>query len=315
MNLDIGATLSRAWKLTWENKALWLLGILAALGGGGGRFDFNIGGRVSGPGPSGPGPSDPRLEAFLRRVFGEVDPNMLIAAGIALACLAFLIGVVLFVLSMIGRGGLIGGIQIAATQGKVTFAEGWRVGLRKFWTVLAIGLAVWLLSLIIGAASTFALLTLCLAPLACVGFLLVAVLSVYTLLAQIAAVVDDLSVTDALSKAWQVVRANLSGVIALGLILVVINFLLGAGLAALTAALLGPAVLGIILSGDNANANMTFVGVMLLCLAALIPVFIVISGIVQTWLTAAWTLAYNQFTGRAGTAVAAVPPAPVAPSL
>ena len=312
MNLDIGATLSRAWKITWDNKPLWLLGILAALSGGGSNANLNF----RGGGDGGPGTGDPRLEAFLNRVLGQVDQNTLVAAGIALACAAFLFGVLLFVLSIVGRGGLIGGLQIANKQGKVSLGEAWRVGVRKFGTVLAIGLVVFVLSLIIGAASTVALFTLCLAPLACVGFLLIAVLSVYTLLAQIAAVSDDLSVTDALSKAWQLVQANLGSVIALGLILVVINFLLGAALAAVTAALLGPAVLGILLSGDNPNANLAFVGVMGLCLTVLIPVFIVVKGIVETWLTAAWTLAYNQFTGRAGPASGAMmPAAPPAPAL
>lgn len=312
MNLDLGATLSRAWKLTWENKALWIFGILAALGGSGGGSNTNFRFDSSGTGPV--GTPDPRLEQFLQRVFGEIDPNMLIAAGIGLACLVFLFGVLLFVLSIIGRGGLIGGIQLADSQGKVSFGEAWRVGTGKFWTVLFIGLIVWVLSLLIGGASAVAFLTVCLAPLACVGFLLIAVLSVYTLLAQIAAVVDNLSVTEALGKAWEVVRANLGSVIVLGLILVVINFLLGLGMVALTGALLGPAFLGAAIAGqnENPNASMAFVFGGLLCLTALIPVLIVISGVIQSWLTAAWTLAYKQFTGRGG---AVVPAAPKAPAL
>jgi len=34
MNIDIMDTLQRGWRLTWNNKWLWLLGFLAALGGG-----------------------------------------------------------------------------------------------------------------------------------------------------------------------------------------------------------------------------------------------------------------------------------------
>ena len=34
-----------------------------------------------------------------------------------------------------------------------------------------------------------------------------------------------------------------------------------------------------------------------LCFVAYLPVLIVLSGILQTWTTAVWTLAYQQFTG------------------
>jgi len=34
--MNYGDTLKRGWQLTWNNKWLWLLGFLAALGGGGG---------------------------------------------------------------------------------------------------------------------------------------------------------------------------------------------------------------------------------------------------------------------------------------
>jgi hypothetical protein len=310
MNLDLGATLSRAWKITWDHKVLWLFGILAALGSGnaGSNTNFRFQGRDLGT-------PDPQVEQFMRRFFGEIDPNVLVAVGIGLACLVFLIGVVLFVLSVIGRGGLIGGIQLADTQGKVTFGEAWRIGTGKFWTVLFIGLIVWVISLAIGLASGLAFLTVCLAPLACVGFLIIAVLSVYTLIAQIAAVVDNLSVTEALSRAWQVIQANLGGVIVLGLILVVINWLLGLAIAGVSALLLGPAFVGAIIAGqnENPNASMAFVTVGLLCLTALIPVLIVVGGVIQTWLTSAWTLAYKRFTGHSG--APAVPAAPPAPAL
>jgi hypothetical protein len=312
MNLDYGATLSRAWRITWNNKGLWLLGILAALGAGGGGSRPNLNFR-GGPGPNPIGQPDPRMEELMRRLFGDVDPNVLVAVGIGLACLVFLIGVLLFVLSIIGRGGLIGGIQIADAQGKASFGEGWRIGTRKFWTVLGIGLIVWLISLVIGLASGLAFLTICLAPLACIGFLLIAVLSVYTLLAQVAAVVDDLPAMAALSKAWQVVQANLAGVIVLGLILIVINFVFSFLVATVTAALIGPAFVGAVIAGqgENPNASMAFIAVGALCLTALIPVLIVIGGVVQTWVTAVWTLAYKHFTGRAGAVVTpAAPPAP-----
>src|SRR5262245_20405187 len=140
MNLDLGATLSRAWRITWQNKILWIFGILAALMSGGGNVDFSFqGGRPP------IGQPDPRVEQFFRRIFGDDVPNVLLAAGVGVGCLGLLFLVVLFVLSIIGRGGLIGGIQLADANGKVSFGEAWRAGTRKFWTVLAIGLIVFVL--------------------------------------------------------------------------------------------------------------------------------------------------------------------------
>jgi hypothetical protein len=34
MTLDFGGVLSRAWKVVWNNKILWLFGILSAMMGG-----------------------------------------------------------------------------------------------------------------------------------------------------------------------------------------------------------------------------------------------------------------------------------------
>jgi hypothetical protein len=48
-----------------------------------------------------------------------------------------------------------------------------------------------------------------------------------------------------------------------------------------------------------------------LCLVAYIPIAIIIGGVLRTWTTAAWTLAYQQLTGRAP---AQAPPSGVVPA-
>jgi hypothetical protein len=306
MTLDLGGILRRAWAITWNHKILWLFGILAGLAGGGGnpgessrrfrdsvQYDFSSG----------------DLPPGLRRVFGDVDPNVVIAAVIGLVCVIFLIALVLYVIGIIARGGLIGGIHLADAQNRVSFGEAWGIGVRKFWTVLVIGLIVFILGILIASISV---LTICFTPLACLGFLIVAVLGVYTQLAQIAAVVDNLSIGDALSRALQVITNNLANIIVLGLVLVIIQAVVGFVLALPALAVILPAAVGIIGFAEEARVVGTTALLLAgLCLVAYIPIAILIGGVLQTWTTAAWTLAYTQLAGRAP---AVSPPSGVVPA-
>src|SRR3990172_4054264 len=128
--MDYGAILSRAWKITWNHKILWVFGFLAGLasgGGGGGNAGGGGGGQPGGPGgPGGPGFLPPDFERQMER------PEV-IGIILAVACVLILIAIALFVLSTIGRGGLIGGIRMADDTDKVTFGEAWAVGVRYFW--------------------------------------------------------------------------------------------------------------------------------------------------------------------------------------
>jgi hypothetical protein len=301
MTLDLGGILRRAWTITWNHKILWLFGILAGLAGGGGnpgnnnnfrdtfQYDFSSG----------------ELPPAMRDRFGDVDPNIVLAILLGLACVALIIALVLFVIGVVARGGLIGGIRLADTQGRVTFGQAWSIGVRKFWTVLVIGLIVFVVGILITAISV---VSICLTPLACLGFLIVAVLGVFTQLAQIAAVVDDLSFGDALSRALQFVSNNLVNVLVLGLILVIIQAVVGFVIALPIIAVVFPAAAAIFIGASNEAQTVatTAMALACLCLVAYVPIIIVLGGILQTWTTSAWTLAYQQLTGRA--------PAPAAPS-
>src|ERR1041384_5848815 len=117
MSLDFGAVLARAWKITWENKVLWIFGILAGLGSGGFNFNsrfsnFSDFRNFSGGRP----PLPPRFQEFLDRF----SPPMVFAIVGGIACLALIIFLIVLALSVIGRGGLISGVQIVEAKGKVT---------------------------------------------------------------------------------------------------------------------------------------------------------------------------------------------------
>jgi hypothetical protein len=297
MTLDFGGVLRRAWTLTWNNKILWLFGIFSALMAGQAngsnsnfRFDFND------PGRSLP----PQMQ--------DLGQNVILLIILAAVVIGIIVAIVLLILSVFGRGGLIGGINLANKQGRVSFGEAWAIGQRKFWTVLAIGLVLWVVGLVLAGASLITFLTVCLAPLACVGFILIALLGVFARLAQIVAVTEDVGVSEALPRAWRFVTANLGSLFLMGLILLVIQFVVALVLGAPVVLIAGPAILAAIgYANDSQLAGGAGLALAGLCVVVYIPILIVARGILESWLMAAWTLTYQQLTGRAPAAVVPAP--------
>jgi hypothetical protein len=301
MKLDFGAILSRAWKITWENKVLWIFGLLAAMGNGAAGGGGGAGGGDGGGGRDF-GPGGPELPPPVRRFVESPDPRI-IAIVIGVICVLVLIALVLFVLSIIGRGGLIGGVRLADDNGRVTFGEAWRVGLRNFWRVFLIGLIVGVvvigLVLILLVPGIFFSITiiglLCGLPLIFAFVVAAIVLGIVAYFAQIAAVVEDLSVTAALGRAWEVIRANLGDIIILGIVLIVAQAVIGVVIALPLIVTLIPIVFAVI-GFINESQNMAVGGLIVagLCFVAYLPVLIVLGGVLETWITSAWTLAYRQ---------------------
>ena len=307
MNFDFGGTLSRAWQITWKHKILWLFGILSAIAG---RASYSRG-------PSFPNNFNPNSPDFFQRVQAN-NPNLtqstIIAIALGILCVGLIIVVTLYVLHVIGRGGLIGGIQLGDTSGQVSFGQAWGAGVSHFWTVLIIGLIVAVIAIVIGIASVFAAATVCLTPLACVGFLLIAVLGVYTLLAQIAAVTENLSISEALGRALAVVQANLASVLLLGVLLIIIEAIAGAIIGVPFLIALAPLALAAVAAISAQSSTPFGAGAIVsgLCFVIWIPFFLVLRGILETWVVSAWTLAYKQLGTNRGPAVAPAAPAPLA---
>jgi hypothetical protein len=298
MSLDFGGVLRRAWQITWNNKILWLFGIFSTIMSGGNGRGANSGTRFN--------LNNPRQ--VLPPQFHDLDQTVVLLIVLGIIAVIIIVAIVLFILGVIGRGGLIGGIRTAETQGKVTFGEAFAIGRAKFWTVLGIGLVVWVVSLILAGASLISFLTICLAPLACIGFLLLILLNLYARLAQIAAVHDNVGIGEALPRALRFIQANLGQVILLGLILVIIQYVISFVLVLPLAAIALPIILSVAGYANDAplvgGAGIAVAG---LCVVVYIPVLIVLGGIVETWVMSCWTLAYRQLTGQAPVSAAPAP--------
>ena len=119
--MDYGKILSRAWQITWRWKILWILGFLASIGQGFGSSGSSYQTR----GDEWGGPRIPE-EAWV----------VIAAVG----CLALLLGIALWVLSLIARGGLVTGVQQVEDDGATTLGSAWRAGVGRFWTLLGISI-------------------------------------------------------------------------------------------------------------------------------------------------------------------------------
>lgn len=304
--MDYGNILSRAWNITWKYKILWVFGFLAGLGSGGGgngRSNFSTNGQ------SGGDIFPPDLQRQLER------PEVL-TIFIAIACVIILITIAFFVLSIIGRGGLIGGIRQTEDKGSITFSEGWSIGLRYFWRMLGIQLILFIAGLLIGGFGLVGAFAgpfgACLIPIICILVIALIPLAIVAHFAQFGVVIEDLPVMDAVQRAWELLKANLVPILILGVIMFVINLVAGLLLVAPFAAVAFPAIAAFM--ADAQNPNWGLVGASGLGLLCLLPFAILISSILTTWSFSVWTLAYRQFIGAPATPSTPPPPTPYQPA-
>lgn len=310
--MDYAGLLSRAWKITWNNKILWIFGFLAGLGSSTSNFSPRTGGPSGGPSGSSDFPGSQFLPPELSRQF---DENILIAIVLAFVCIALIVGLVFFILSVIGRGGLIGGIRTAEDNEKVSFGEAWGYGVRYFWRMLGIQLIILLASLLIasfGAISaiigglTFGIGLICLIPILCVLVLSLIPLSILSHFAQFGVVVEDLGVMEAYRRAWQVLKDNFAPLLLVAIILFLIGGVAGLLLVTPFVAVVIPTIAAFAINPEDPNvALLAISGLALLCY---LPIAIVLGSILQTWTTSVWTLAYRQVTGNTPAAPANLPP-------
>lgn len=299
--MSYGKIIGRAWEITWRWKFLWVFGFLVSLGQGGSRGGnrFNWVEERRGYAP-----------------FPQIDiPPEIVGLLIALACVGLIVGIALWVLSVIGRGALIGGVQQVEEEGATSLGQAWRVGVSRFWTLFGIGVLTGLpiLIMVLAIIAAFAgplvadvaisggnepragvvFALLCGVPLCCLTVVAAIVLSQIKVYAGRAAVLEGLGWIEAVKQGWQVLKENLAPTVVFWLIF------FGIGLALL-----------VVVGGPVLLLSLPFVGIManaepglwmagpIICgglLAAII--WAVVGSVVETFTSATWTLAYREMTG------------------
>jgi hypothetical protein len=298
--MDFGYVLKRAWEIIWKFKVLWIFGILASCGQASGSSGGNSGYRFSS--------QNGNVTSPIEQFFARLDPTI-IALLIAIAIIVVLALIVIAILlGTVGRIGLIRG-TMKAEQGAehLTFGELWRDGLTYFWRVfglnLLIGVIIFLAIVILTifgvvlTIGTLGIFALCLLPLIC---LIVPVFwAVYVIVEQanIALVVENLGITKAIERGWQVVLDNIGSMIVMSLILILGVSLIGGAIIGLPLlAVAAPAIAGVAIGTSNAIWNGLIVsGIFFI---VYLPFLLLLSGVLRAYTTSAWTLTYLRLTHK-----------------
>jgi hypothetical protein len=303
--MNYGEVLSRAWQITWKYKILWLFGLLASCSAGGpnNTSSYSIDNpqeleNIQNYLPRGLQPYGDQIERF----FASIPEEQLVFLGIMGACLAFFFVLLGIMFTTVGRIGLIKGTY-QAEQGasSLSLSTLFSDSLPYFWRMLGLSLVLMFLFIVVGGGlalvfTTFTVLTIgialvCLIPIICLLIPAAWVLSVVIEQANVALVVEDLGIFEALSRGWEVFKENLGEMIVMGLILLFGVGLLGGFLVALPMMLpAAPVAFGFVSGTETGMRSGLLVAAALFLFA--LPFVWLLSGILQTFTQASWALTF-----------------------
>jgi hypothetical protein len=238
------------------------------------------------------------------RFFDTVDPALIAAIVLAMICVFLLISLLFLALSVLAQGGLIAAFSRADDGYEVTLGEAFRLGTVNFWKLVGIRALFWLAGFVVAmliAAVIFAtfglalLLCCCLIlPLIILGILVDA----YVISTMVAAVEEDLGVFDSFRRSWELFKANFVPLAVMAVILIVgsgiVNFILI--LPFIFAMIPAMLTLAVITEAEFLVA----LGVMMVCMLAFLPIFLLINAVITTFTTGGWTITYRRLIGREG---------------
>jgi hypothetical protein len=331
IKINFGEIITKAWKITWKFKVLWIFGILAGCAGGnsGSNYNFN-----SGTGNRNIGNGSNSMPDFFKN-FNNMQPWQalqnkigeyvwVIALVITLLCVLWL---VFYFLGMMGKIGLIKGAS-KGDEGaeQMSFGELWTESLPYFWRMtglnVLVGLPIALGVLVIlaififgvinainsgsagaaGGAGAVAILLGMMGvfvSLMCVIGLIATIVSLIVHQAENALVLEEQGVLDALGRGWDVFKSAWFTVVVMAVLLGILSF--GAGLV-MAIPLIVPAIaLGVGLGLTSAVSSGVGTLPLILaggCFVLYLPVIITLSGMLQTYMQSAWTLTYRRLTAK-----------------
>lgn len=302
MKFDFGEVLNRAWQITWKYKVLWIFGILSGCGRGG----------SSGSGSSNSGNGNGNWDGNTPSFFQDWERGIE-QAGVwmmdhwwifILIGLTFLVLIVLSIfLGNMGRIGLIRGtLQAEAGAEKLSFSELFSGSLSYFWRVFGlsfiIGLIVFavMIPFVLFGVFTAGVGFLCILPLICILIPASIVVGLVIELANVAIVRDNVGMWEGWQRGWDMARNNLGPVLGMAVILFVIGLGVSLVIAIPLLIVLFPTMIAFFASNGQSMTPLIIGG---LCFAAYLPVSLLASGILYTYIGSAWTLTYVRLSPAA----------------
>ena len=321
--MDLAYVLRRAWEITWRRTRLWLFGFLVSLGTVSARFS-----------------SSSRWERLARELPPDVQPVVsdflsgpyLPVVMVILVLLGLVVAVVLALLGALGRAALVAQVQAAEDRGTVSLRDGWQTGRRYLWPVFFIRLLLGLPLVVVtatGALPAFITALLirgqerpavvipgllgiefalfgCLLPAVCLSVLLSVPFGMLQRLAVRTCILKGLGVRGSIVRAWRMLRERLGALALVWLILVSVSIgvmvVILLPLALVAMALVTTALLTVLVSPLLFAALVLLIGVLAWLVGA------AVNGVVETFSSAVWTLAYRELSGLGLTGEEKAPP-------
>lgn len=282
--MEYGNLFGRAANLVWNRKFLIVLGMLAALGGGGGLSAGSNSARGGGEFDFPRGMQMPDLS--------NVEIGAIGGAGLLLLCTILFVVLAVWVVATLGRGGMIRAVDDLEESRETGLGISLRAAWQRIWTLLGIALLPGIPAFVLVALTLFAGLTLfnmveitdaavpvrttlgaVVALLTCVLLGLSLFLGLLRTFADRACLLEGRGILDAYARGWSVLSQNLGAAIILFLLQIVIT--------------IGLAIL------------LFLPGIVLALCCLLWPLLLVVQGAITAFFSSVWTLAWREWTGMA----------------
>lgn len=288
MKFDFGEVLTRAGQITWRHKNLWLAGIVISLIG-----------FLAAPislilNPSFSSFADP---AEVNRQL----PSILLVNGLII--LLTILSIPFYVIGMSVPS--LGTLQLEQGSEKVNFGELIRGVLPYFWRILGIVLLVWvsvfvvmmifMACVVLLGVFTLGIGSLCAFPVF-ILFLPLVIL-VYAVMEQgvSAVLVDNLGISSALQRAWELVKKNL-GVMALMSVILYLGSIVVGMIISIPMMIPMFGFMFNLRSEPDVQSFERLSRNMVLWMLAFSPLYAVFQGVLLTFMQSAWTLTYMRLT-------------------
>ena len=306
-----------SWQLFWRNRALWVFGLLAALGGGFNlrysfNFDFNsapnfdpevlrqlgvYGQRM---------PEMPfEFRALLNQIFSSQTFGVIVAVGIIWMIVAFL-------LATFADGALMGMVNTLGSGQKVGVGDGFRAGSQRFLQLLAVRFTLALPTLIMALISAGVLSQLISQPgnlgalrtfsaisgLGALSFVVGVLMAAIGVSAERAVVLDEMPIWPSIVKGWKFLWGKFGDYFTIALLMIGVGIIAGIAFACLlTPILCGTMGLGAVSAFGNEDMGifarlMVFTGPTILIAVLLGLLF---GTLANVFTSSVWTLAYREW--------------------
>ncbi|MEW6405192.1 MAG: hypothetical protein AB1649_25650 [Chloroflexota bacterium] len=284
MNIDFGEVLRRTWKIGWNHKVLWLYQMLPGLFSLLAMPLFFLG--------------NPAFAPLLPEPFNQALPVEQFLV-IHLVATAILLLPIMFLAVLVQGATTFGALEADKGVAKLGFQETIKQSLPYFWrlfglyalfgTIWAVVILVFMVVTIGVSFIPFAALCtmpmfLLIFPLALVGYSIME-------LAQSAIIVDNLTMQEAISRAWQMFRANVLGIV---LLMLMLYFAMSILSSLIVFPLMIPMMFLPVAFENSADIRTPFLLVFFVFFPIMIIVMTVVQGILMALFQSAWLVAYRQ---------------------